>query len=34
MPALGIGSAASLPLADHVIPSIADFRLSDYRTSD
>lgn len=31
MPSLGIGTAEALPLADTVVPHIADFRLSDYR---
>ncbi|WP_423606758.1 beta-phosphoglucomutase [Sphingomonas sp. MS122] len=30
MPALGVGVRAALPDADHVIPAIAGFRLSDY----
>ena len=30
MAALGVGPAGSLPGADRLIPSIADFRLSDY----
>jgi beta-phosphoglucomutase-like phosphatase (HAD superfamily) len=31
MAALGVGTRAALPAADLIIPTIADFRLSDYR---